>query len=353
MRILLDTNALFSNARLQGPHLQVLLIGGRAGLYQVFVPAVVLEELKRQVHKEIATLHGKLHSMARGLSTLVDREFSVMGPKTEEACAHYDKWLMDRLVSSRVQVVPIPDHPIGEYMKRELRGEKPYKDATGEGYRDDAIFETLISVSRAGAEPVLFVTNNSSDFADAAKSAVHPHLAARLRSAGVEPTQVILVSSIDVLAKDYLTRSLRRAEAYLAATASESWRVWIQQQLTSAGQDLVEGAAVPLPGGFSTAEYRAVPTFKRVDNVSVHEAWALPDGAVLLEVGADLIVQVTAQRVATASGSGWSALFDLMAILVTPELQMELRAALILSREKKVVSVSRVDLRTRNGAGSP
>jgi PIN domain len=118
--------------------------------------------------------------------------------------SRFEDRLREILGTGKAILRPLTGVPHEELVSRALERRKPFA-SSGAGYRDALIWHTVLDLLTENDEPVVFVTNNSSDFAEPKAPTVLAHdLRNDLRNRGLEVGAVRLVPSLDAFAKEYL-----------------------------------------------------------------------------------------------------------------------------------------------------
>lgn len=233
---------------------QVLTSGGwgdllnrcRRGDLRIVVPDVVIREAARHfgpaVAKELAPSTRLLETLrSLGVADLPDLEEvrSAIG----DPQAFYIERLRSRLERHDAVVAPVPEVSQEQILARDLAGRKPFI-ASGKGYRDALIWETVLELVRSLPEGdvVYLVTKNKGDFANDDGG-----LAADLDADLVALDRPGVVVRVDtaVQLRDHLGEHFELIDAEVA----ETWSTSIDRDDTEdVALDAVMGKVESLPG---------------------------------------------------------------------------------------------------------
>lgn len=192
----LDANILIADRRLRSAPAVAFLKALARGDIDAAVPWVALEEVVNDFREAASTQARALEETRRRLRGLgIDWSYTIDPTHETEA---YRSWLMDVLRSHDVAVLPVPDAPHDELVRRDIAGRKPFRPG-GKGYRDALIWYSVMQTS--SDRGVYFITGNTSDFAASkrANDELAPALIADLAAVGGGDGSVRLVPSLSDL----------------------------------------------------------------------------------------------------------------------------------------------------------
>lgn len=142
---------------------------------RLYIPEVVLREMCRHYDRDTLS---PTKAFIDGLAGL--RRLGVMLPDipdpasireaVDSIAARYASSLREYLDEHSVKILPLPTVSHEKLLVDDLANKKPWKE--GKGYRDALIWHTLLDLlSRTQeADQIIFVTANTSDFADSSKN---------------------------------------------------------------------------------------------------------------------------------------------------------------------------------------
>lgn len=164
--MVLDTNVLLGNLRGARPSndLKLVLADSRAGRFTVVVPELVLQEM---VNKRRETAEEAVRKLRKAQSDLASVGTGIDLPAVDldGVVAEFRKQLVDAFTSSKVEVRSLPNVGHDAIIRRALERRKPFA-ASGAGYRDALIWESVLAAAGATDDAVVLVTQNSKDFAE-------------------------------------------------------------------------------------------------------------------------------------------------------------------------------------------
>jgi len=218
-KIIIDTNIAFSTERrlLQGFVTDVIqrMSGHSPSVgrqIQLVIPELVKEELVNQYREDFNKLKRSLLQLERKLRGLVleDEMLRVSFPlDDEEVVRAYRHALEKRLTELKAKCPPYPQVSHGKVIQRCLQRRRPFQ-ASGKGYQDTLIWESVLDEVLEGDE-VVFVTNNKKDFMDK-EGNLHPDLADDLKQLNCSGSSIQILSSLNELLKTVLLPELETAD---------------------------------------------------------------------------------------------------------------------------------------------
>lgn len=196
IHIVLDTNVLHNDCNLTGTRLTLLTESAQKLNHQICVPIVVVDELVHQYQTEIqdkADAYNKaLKSLSHMRTPLAYAKLDVQKEKDT-----YKEWMKQELASKNVRDLPYPSTKHDFLVSKELRQLKPFLNSE-KGYRDALIWESVKECKKKiGAEPLIFVSENTKDFANKSKNNFHDNLIAELNDEGKDTHTIRYVSEPD------------------------------------------------------------------------------------------------------------------------------------------------------------
>ncbi|AQX15280.1 hypothetical protein BCR15_00610 [Tessaracoccus lapidicaptus] len=178
--VIIDTNALYGRKPFTQAYSVRLLALAESGHVRLIVPEVVLLELSRQWLEEV---QGKSAEVLTGVKKLneafVEFELGQVGlevPKPDRT-AFYD-YAENLFRSKRAEIPSPPEVSVRDLLAKEIEVRKPFA-RQGTGFRDALIWETVRELCADLDDPetpVVFVTNNHTDFCDRKGGSLHPDL---------------------------------------------------------------------------------------------------------------------------------------------------------------------------------
>lgn len=229
MLVVFDTNVFHSDVHGTRPSLSGILDAPvNQAAYELFVPDVVLQELDKQfaqrtkrltkdINKSLGDHNKELVKLGMDRLDLVEVDAT--------AVSTYRTKLESRLSSARVGVLPIPND-LSPAVEWAIQRRKPFKES-GEGFQDATIWLTILELAVARPDRIVFVSANTSDFAEpGTKSELAEALKDDLHARGRPRAQVRLVPGIDAFAAE--VAALATTEASLALEKSPELKAAIE-----------------------------------------------------------------------------------------------------------------------------
>ncbi len=148
--------------------MRLLLDESKRGRVQILLPSIVLQETVRHFTEECASLQRSLGQQERSLHRLGlnNKALEPIRNGLERKIIHYQAHLISTLTAHGAMPVDIPDVSHQHILDRILARRKPISRDGKKGYQDALIWETLLSLKPLPADPLHFVSQNSSDFTD-------------------------------------------------------------------------------------------------------------------------------------------------------------------------------------------
>lgn len=181
MKIILDTNAIVSNFRMDSPNFQVLLENSKNGKDQIYIPQIVLDEVINKYGQRI-----------NAIKSTTEREINIYNQLTKGTkkriisksdidtdIKKYSEYVEQLINESKIIKLPYPKTPHEIIAKRAMHKKKPF-NSNGAGYRDNLIWENIKELLTQDQEvlilpELIFITNNYKDFATK-EFELHPDL---------------------------------------------------------------------------------------------------------------------------------------------------------------------------------
>lgn len=200
-------------------------------------------------------------------------------------------------------VLPYPQTGHQKIVDKELQGRKPFSSSK-KGYRDSLIWETvkeqLIPVKDLwGETQVLFLSDNTQDFADKNKS-LHPELVEEFTKDGFTDNTVELICDFDRFFADRINNELEELNQ-IALTLLEKRkfnRINLEEELQSLLYDEyviketlmkdMEKEHVRIPSECESPTVQDI-NFSKVQNVKVHK---LTDGSAIIDCKIEAVAEI-------------------------------------------------------------
>ncbi|RIV18543.1 DUF4935 domain-containing protein [Fibrisoma montanum] len=166
MKVTLDTNILVQDFWMDGPHSRVFLNELNIIPATLHISQVVIDETVNKYREFLSEKVEELEKINLDVFRMLKREPSIPSINIEEATREYENFLIEKLKSVKVQILPYPKVEHKDVVKRILERKRPFKKGDS-GYRDYLIWETIKQLELWGTEQIVFITNNIKDFGEA------------------------------------------------------------------------------------------------------------------------------------------------------------------------------------------
>ncbi len=212
MKIVLDSNVLFSDFAMKKPQMLLLERHLARSSAELCIPEVVIEETIRNFKSEYQDALNKCNKAA-GLLKVVAKLPAAM-PSSDEVVIDYRAKLTARLKELKARTLPMPTTPIFSLFKRYLEKRRPFLDG-GKGFNDALIWETILTDCHSHDEKIVFVTEDY-DFgvkSDQDGIELHPDLVRELKDIGFSDDRVFLVKGLEAFNDKFVHSLLTKVDA--------------------------------------------------------------------------------------------------------------------------------------------
>lgn len=269
MIIIPDTNIFFNDWALQRTMIRILLeFASKAG-FQIIIPKIILMELVNQVRESIDSVVNANNERLRNLykKTGVSLSSMIIGDEADDEVKKYESFLRQRLKTAGAKIAKIPRIPHKVIVERDLGRRKPFTKE-GKGYRDALVWETILDIVESQGEELVFLSENSKDFADEDKKGFHSDLLQDLSIRKIDDSKVILVLSLRSFIKENLIPRLSSPEQTLVNFLQKAHPTFnIETELAETLSEDLLGTEVDSDSVGKPAEYESI-TFSMVEEVT-------------------------------------------------------------------------------------
>jgi rRNA-processing protein FCF1 len=207
MNIVLDSNIIFDNWYLTGPNITVLQRHIKLGGSKLFIPEIVILEVKNLFKKRITQYAQSVKELNNLLSGL---NKNVAFHDIDKMLELYDKALAKRLEALKAKTPTYNDIPQKNVASRALSQRKPFAES-GKGYKDTLIWETILQRIADPKDKTFFITKNHKDFASEKHTKkLHPHLLDDLSANQLPADSVCLYPDIKSFVVDNILPYLKQ-----------------------------------------------------------------------------------------------------------------------------------------------
>lgn len=209
MKVILDTNIIFSDFHLKGAKIKNLCESVKSTGDSIHIPAVVVDESINKYKEKAQECKSKIDRGISDFKRLTGKDIGAdpcsdefILKETEEYVEKFKK----RLQELGIKIIPYPSTPHQELVKRDLSRKKPFQE-TGKGYRDALIWESVKNICEkylysSEIPKIIFVNKNHKDFCEA--GLLHLDLKEDLVSNGINEDYVRVVEDIDIFVEEYI-----------------------------------------------------------------------------------------------------------------------------------------------------
>jgi predicted nucleic acid-binding protein len=162
MKVILDTNSIFTDFYLEKTNTKVFFQNYSCIPAEIYMPEVVVEEVINQYREKLYEDVQQFNENSQRLKIY----FKNYKPKIITITNEVDKYrneLLKKLSEYKVNIIPFPKIEHKKIVERDLLRKKPFK-RDGSGYRDTLIWETIKEICIYGTYETVFITENSKDF---------------------------------------------------------------------------------------------------------------------------------------------------------------------------------------------
>lgn len=209
MKVVLDTNIIFSDFHLKGAKIKGLCESVKFTGDSVYIPAIVVDESINKYREKIQECKSKIDKSISDFKRLTGKDIKdnpisdeFISKETDEYATLFKK----QLQNLDIKIIPYPPVSHQELVKRDLARKRPFQES-GKGYRDALIWESVKSIcekqtSLFDTPKTIFVNKNHKDFCT--EGLLHPDLKEDLIDNGINEAYVRIVEDIDVFVKEYI-----------------------------------------------------------------------------------------------------------------------------------------------------
>lgn len=209
MKVILDTNIIFSDFHLKGARIKNLCESVKSTGDTVHIPEVVVDESINKYRKKTRECKLKIDRGISDFKRLTGKDVED-NPISDEfilkESEKYARSFKKQLQELGIKIIPYPSISHQELVKRDLARKKPFQE-TGKGYRDALIWESVKSICEKSLSlfenpKIIFVNKNHKDFCE--EGLLHPDLKEDLVNNGINEDYVRVIEDIDIFIKEYI-----------------------------------------------------------------------------------------------------------------------------------------------------
>lgn len=177
MKVVIDTSAVHKDPAFNVGVARALVLTAKLADIQLVIPAPVLAELVDHFVSSISDVTSAAKDVVRQLP--VEHDGTAYRLITDEQLEAARQTFVER-INEVTSVVAYPTVAHDAVVSRMLSGKRPFRSASdnvkGEqknykekGYKDFLIWQTVLDLARTDGGPIVFISRNVNDFADASK----------------------------------------------------------------------------------------------------------------------------------------------------------------------------------------
>lgn len=209
MKVILDTNIIFSDFHLKGARIKNLCESVKSTGDTVYIPEVVVDESINKYREKTRECKLKIDRGISDFKRLTGKDVED-NPISDEfilkESEKYARSFRKQLQELGIKIIPYPSISHQELVKRDLARKKPFQE-TGKGYRDALIWESVKSICEKSLSlfenpKIIFVNKNHKDFCE--EGLLHPDLKEDLVNNGINEDYVRVIEDIDIFIKEYI-----------------------------------------------------------------------------------------------------------------------------------------------------
>lgn len=227
MKVFFDSNIIIADYNLSSPHMRVLDAFLQRTNGRLFIPKIVMEEVKSKYREDLTKVTRKFWESLKQLHYL---EWSLESAGFEKPSKFeipsepenpllniemkvevYSRNLESKLNLLNAHYLNFPSVSHESVTKRAISKRKPFSES-GKGYRDTLIWESILAEAASDDEEIVFITNNTKDFAAEDSTSLHPHLKLDLNMLGISEDRVKLYANLGNFIDSFVTPQLTRLD---------------------------------------------------------------------------------------------------------------------------------------------
>lgn len=267
--VVLDTNALYGDFRLESRQALNLRDNLRELGGELVIPEVVIDEAERKFDELLRENVRELKKSIKRYRQLTGVNISI--PDMPEGGR--EQSLRQRLIEVADRLIPYPISDHQKVVKRLLAGYRPFSGTEDKGYRDFLIWLSVLQIATESDSTVLFITSNSNDFCAKKDNQLHEDLISDLQERQIPLEQVVITKSFSSANEDFLEKQLNSHAVILSETEKKDFLNHIQILLK---RDLLDEVTDFVPsGGWA---HVSVTEFDEPPDVSIERAISISTG---------------------------------------------------------------------------
>ncbi len=225
--IVLDSTVIIRQYFMEGPIFTLFKWFLHNQPSELIIPQVVLEEIKNYFKEEANSRYDKAISAIDNLNSHlhIDIPQPVSKDVLQENCERYNNELDDLLKSLNARIIPYNDIPQEDIVRRDLARKKPFRKVgqnnDSAGYRDTLIWECILRHVAPGAEKIVLITTNKSDFHGKKANELHTNLRNDLEDLGFNPEHAFVYIDVEAFVNAHVKPLLPKIPPSEEATLAD------------------------------------------------------------------------------------------------------------------------------------
>lgn len=154
MKVVLDTNIIFSDFHLKGAKIKNLCESTKSIGGVVYIPELVIDESINKYKEQLQLGNSKIDKGISDLKRLIGKtvfENPITDKYIIDEVDEYQKGFRKQIKNLGIKIIPYPTIKHQELVKRDLARKKPFQES-GKGYRDALIWESVKSLCEKSPE---------------------------------------------------------------------------------------------------------------------------------------------------------------------------------------------------------
>ena len=208
MKVVLDTNIIFSDFHLNGAKIKDLCESAKSIGATIYIPAVVIDESINKYCEKIQDCKTKIDKVFSDFERLTDKKVNLSQKSIDvitKEKEEYAKFFNAQIRRLNINIIPYPSTSHKDLVSRDLARKRPFQES-GKGYRDALIWESLLTICTKPNDlfdmpQVVFINKNHKDFC--LEGDLHPDLREDLSKLNINEDHVEVVEDIDVFIKKF------------------------------------------------------------------------------------------------------------------------------------------------------
>ena len=289
MNIVVDANIIIREAYGTSSRFQFFLSLAGVLAYNLYVPALVVEEVVAHFKRELNDIATKTRSSISTLNRLLSRDLHspVDNFDLEREARLFRERLQSMFVETNCSLLDYPDLPHKELVRRATERRRPFNE-NGSGYRDSLIWESMLALVAYSDTPAVLISADKIFSND--KGKLHSDLVRDMLSRGQSTLKVKLACSLADFIDEYVRPNLKKVMEANPMQALNDRGISLDGEIKSSVERIYaskewEADQLRLPWDY---EGLLLTSVEDVDDLAATDIREVDEDTLLLEVGATL-----------------------------------------------------------------